>query len=570
MSVMKLRSSAILFLLLGLAIGLSGASAELKVSGNKIVTLSGNCPIFFKGVNIPSMEWMNAPDGPVGSLNGVLTSTQFMVANWGANIVRVPLNQDRWLGTACGVTAATYQGYVDAIVNWCNSNNVYVMLDLHWSDTGVAGGGSVCTSGQHDMPDNNSSVFWTSVATRYANNPAVLFDLYNEPKGITSWPSWRNGGTAQTDGSYNSPGMQGLLTTVRATGANNVVVAGGLDWAFNLTGVPANALTDTASGHGVVYATHIYAWKASPCTRAGGCFDTAIPASVHNNYAVMVTEFGQNNNADGVPNNSWSQSVMDWAKANTNGYIAWCLHSGASPCLISDWSYNATSYFGTTVKADMLATSAGGCVGTPTYTVTLTRTPTSTPSRTPSATGTATKTSTPASTVTFTPTSTGTITLTSGPGNTPVPTDTQTQTPTGTFTPTTTASVTPSLTSTCTVTPTATPTYTPFGTFTSTPGVVGSGILEIWQLVPFPNPDPRFIKIELSAPAERVELVLYTKAEIRVLGWTLENASLGWVQMPLGVEWAKGLATGHYYLTAIAQQGAKRSQRKVATLFLLR
>ena len=42
--------------------------------------------------------------------------------------------------------------------------------------------------------------------------------------------------------------------------------------------IPANALTDTASGHGVVYATHIYPWKAGPCTQAGGCFDGAVPA----------------------------------------------------------------------------------------------------------------------------------------------------------------------------------------------------------------------------------------------------------------------------------------------------
>ena len=692
---MKRSFRIIAVALLSLAAQLRATSADLKVSGNKIVTVSGSCPIFFKGVNIPSMEWMNAPDGPTGSANGVLTSTQYMVANWGANIVRVPLNQDRWLGTACGITAATYQGYVDQIVNWCNTNNVYVLLDLHWSDTGTAGGGSVCSSGQHDMPDDNSSTFWTSVATRYANNPAVLFDLYNEPKGISSWSEWRNGGNAQTDGGYHSPGMQGLLTTIRATGANNIVVAGGLNWAFDLTQIGTYALTDTASGHGVVYATHIYPWKASPCDQAGGCFDGAVPASIHNTYAVMVTEFGQNNGANGVPNNSWAQSVMTWAKANANGYIAWCLHTSASPCLISDWSYTPTSWFGTTVKADMLATSAGGCVGTATFTPTNTATktntptntatntatktntpvpPTSTPTPTATATGTntstntATKTNTPippsstptstatatgthtatrtntststntgtptitntplpgtstftsTATSTGTPTSTGTytstststrtytLTATNTPTSTSTPTGTHTSTatvthtplpgtstftstatstgtPTNTATPTSTSTLTGTPTNTKTPvpgTPTPTPSLTRTPTLTDTPVVAlptststsvpsgNGGPLEILHVVAVPNPNPTSIQLELSGPADEVELFLYSRAETKVRAWTVGGVAGGWVTVPLGAHWSDGLASDTYYLVAEAKQGGRVAKRKIAKLLLLR
>ena len=438
--------------------GLSANSLELKVSGNKIVTVIGNCPIFFKGVNLPSLEWKDTSDGPV------LTSAQTMAGTWGANIVRMPVNQDRWLGTACGTNPATYQAQYDGVINWCLANNVYVMLDLHWSDTGVAGGGNVCSGGQHDMPDNNSTAFWTSVATRYANNNAVLFDLYNEPKGIGSWTLWRNGGGGMTDGGYTTPGMQSLLNTVRATGAKNIVIAGGLNWAFDLTGVPANALTD-ATGNGVVYATHIYPWKAGPCDQASGCFDAAVPAAVHNTYPVMVTEFGQDNNANGVPNNSWAQSVMTWSKANTNGYIAWCLHDAASPCLITSFAgYTPSSWFGTTVKADMLATSAGGCVGTPTFTSTRTSTFTSTRTATPTPTLTATPSRTSTFSVTTTRTSTATVTNASSPTSTYTPSSTATptssRTVTGTPTRTSSASPTPTSTLSSTSSSSATPTST--------------------------------------------------------------------------------------------------------------
>ena len=82
-------------------------------------------------------------------------------------------------------------------------------------------------------------------AHRLCNNPAVIYDLYNEPHDV-SWDVWQNGGriTDRPNGrkagparAYACVGMQTLLDTVRATGAKNVVVAGGLDWAYDFSGI---------------------------------------------------------------------------------------------------------------------------------------------------------------------------------------------------------------------------------------------------------------------------------------------------------------------------------------------
>jgi endoglucanase len=65
----------------------------------------------------------------------------------------------------------------------------------------------------------------------------VFFDLYNEPRLATdatdspdaTWNLWRNGGPSTVDGTtYQFVGMQALVDRIRATGANNVIVAGGL------------------------------------------------------------------------------------------------------------------------------------------------------------------------------------------------------------------------------------------------------------------------------------------------------------------------------------------------------
>jgi hypothetical protein len=382
---MNLNCLCLLFALIPAA--LSADPPDLMVLGNQIVEVSGHCPVRLHGVNVCGLEWSNTGVGPAGSPNPALASVQEAVDNWGSNFIRLPLNQDRWLGTACSSNGTGYQAIVTAIVDWCGANNAYVLLDLHWNDLGQAGANNACTAGQHDMPDDNSTLFWQSVAARYANNPAVFFDLYNEPGGaagttsLTSdaagWNLWRNGGTVPVfaDGvAYHTPGLQGLLNAIRAAGANNMVWAGGINWAFDLSGLPTyNAwLSDTGSGHGVVYATHIYPYKlaGNGCVTAA-CFNSGVPAAVKSACPVMVTEFAPNlNDPEG-----FISPLLAWINANNMGYSPFAMLYYATPNFILDWNYTPSPWFGAPVKAALLAITPGACASTPVPTPTLTHSP---------------------------------------------------------------------------------------------------------------------------------------------------------------------------------------------------
>ncbi|MEZ4302666.1 MAG: cellulase family glycosylhydrolase [Polyangiaceae bacterium] len=77
--------------------------------------------------------------------------------------------------------------------------------------------------------------------------------------------------------------MQSLYDAVRATGANNLVLIGGLDWAYSLQGVPAHRI----QGFNIVYVTHPYNYPGKQ------------PGDWDNDWGfltatdpVMVTEFG--------------------------------------------------------------------------------------------------------------------------------------------------------------------------------------------------------------------------------------------------------------------------------------
>src|SRR5262249_24856862 len=150
-----------------------------------------------------------------------------------------------------------YRDLVKQIVDLCASNGCYIILDLHWSDGGEWGQ----NIGQHVMPDRNSVAFWKEVARIYKDHPAVIFDLYNEPHDV-SWDVWRDGGkvSEQVKGGqkreFEAAGRQAMLDAARSTGARNVVIVGGLDWSYDLSGFLKGYRLEDRVGNGILYANH--------------------------------------------------------------------------------------------------------------------------------------------------------------------------------------------------------------------------------------------------------------------------------------------------------------------------
>jgi len=330
------------------------APLPLKVAGTKILNSRGE-PVLLRGVNAASMEWTSDGQGHI------LQTVNTAIHDWHVNVIRLPLTQDRWFGRAPeqGDGGKAYRELVQQIVNTCSTNQCYIILDLHWSDCNEWGK----NIGQHSMPDLNSVAFWKDFAPVYANHPAVLFDLYNEPHDV-SWEVWLDGGritdkpntrrAALTPRTYEAVGMQRLLDTVRATGANNVVVAGGLDWAYDFSGILDGRQLADPHGRGVIYANHCYDNK-------GDSVDTWIAKmeEASAKLPVIVSEFGGNSGPSRVvPSDDWLLHVMQALDDHQWSWTAWDLHPAAGPILISDWNYTPSTRFGVYVK-QALAETAG-------------------------------------------------------------------------------------------------------------------------------------------------------------------------------------------------------------------
>lgn len=108
------------------------------------------------------------------------------------------------------------------------------------------------------LPTRSALRFWGFMARHFRSNPMVFFDLYNEPRLTPRlgeewmWNLWRNGGTAEVKGKEETfVGMQELVDRIRATGAENIIIAEGNQGDHDLSELPRFLLTGSNVGYGI-------------------------------------------------------------------------------------------------------------------------------------------------------------------------------------------------------------------------------------------------------------------------------------------------------------------------------
>jgi endoglucanase len=377
----------------------AAAPLSIKVEGNHLVNGAGQT-IRLLGVNRPSAEYA-CVDG-FGYNDGHFDDADAAaIASWNADAVRVPLNEDCWLGIngqpnnneepSFHPSAVGYREMVESYVAALNAHGLYAILDLHWSAPGAQ-----MAMEQQPMPDfDHSPDFWSSVASTFKNDPAVVFDLFNEPFDPTdersgddetegdkvTWECWDTGTKKALIGGgapnepcvtnaydqnenptthYRIAGMQELVNTIRATGATQPVMAGGLDFANDLSQWVAHKPFDPLNQEAASF--HNYMGKE--CDNVG-CWNSEI-APVAANVPVVTGEFAQEVCA---PNN-FDSEYMEWADAHGVSYLAWAwivlspdeiASEGCSAyTLISDYGYTPAAPNGTAVRNHLLTLPPGG------------------------------------------------------------------------------------------------------------------------------------------------------------------------------------------------------------------
>ncbi|WP_425827668.1 cellulose binding domain-containing protein [Streptomyces fractus] len=288
-----------------------GAAPALKVSGNKLVDASGATRRIL-GVNRSGAEFMCVQghgifDGPVDD------AAIKAIADWKSNAVRIPLNEECWLGLdniKPEYGGANYRSAIKQLVDRVTANGMTPVLEMHWSYGQYTGNSAGCSdvhaSCQKPMPDAKyAPSFWSSVADTFKARPEVA-------------------------------GMQDLVDAVRAAGAPNLILAGGLAYSNDLRQWLAHKPSDPAGN--LAAAWHVYNFN----TCAGEACWAEQLAPVAAQVPLVAGEIGEN-----TCSHAFIDRVMKWFDERKLSYLGWTWNTwdcSSGPSLISDYDGTPTNF----------------------------------------------------------------------------------------------------------------------------------------------------------------------------------------------------------------------------------
>lgn len=244
----------------------------LHTQGNRIVNADDE-PVMLCGVNRSGLEYNKRGEGIS------LEEVTYIRNNWKAQIIRLPFNQD-WI-----TNDMSYEAYFDTVIGWVNNNDMYAMLDLQWENTKVR---------IPKIPNIESVDMWKMLATKYKDNPGVLYDIHNEAHD-TTWDAWRERASQIIEG-------------IQSVHPKALIFVSGLDWAYDLRGWQEQPLPYD----NIVYSTHPYFFKGEPWAwdEYFGDFSETRP--------VFAGEFG-----GGKDNLEWGSKLLDYFAQKQIGWTAW-------------------------------------------------------------------------------------------------------------------------------------------------------------------------------------------------------------------------------------------------------
>jgi hypothetical protein len=306
---------------------------------NGVLVGSSGRPLRLVGTNVSGPQ-DRCLDGPGLSWGPTDLAQAQSIVSWGANAVRVLINEDCWLGInglPGAYSAAQYQLWLKSWVQVINEAGMVAILVLQSSAPGW-----YQAAQQWPMADADHSVeFWSDVSQSFAGQPGVIFDLFGEPfmgNGSPSnadWSCWLNGcattfNPCSTKASavcgsvtYQTAGMQELVDAVRNSGADQPIMVGGLNWSGDPCG-----LRDAGGNGGscawlrfepkdplgqLIVSFHTYDWTA--CATMA-CWNADV-APLAKSVPVIAGEFGETDCSA-----HFDLSFMNWADAHNVSYLA--------------------------------------------------------------------------------------------------------------------------------------------------------------------------------------------------------------------------------------------------------
>ncbi|MBU6427374.1 MAG: cellulase family glycosylhydrolase [Cyanobacteria bacterium REEB65] len=258
---------------------------HLSTKGNQILNGWG-MPVRLRGVNLSGFEYdpLGSPELQPANLPALFSH----LSKLGVNVVRIPFNQ-LW------ASSPDYVQRLDAVAAAANAKGTYVIFDMHWAATDGMG----TQMGQVKCLTTAMLQTWRQLAAHWANQPGILYDIQNEPEGI-SWKTY-------------APWAQAAIDNIRAVNPKALVMVEGTQWGSDLSQVLGSPLR----GSNIVYSVHEYGPSYGPADAGPQLWDQLF-GSVAQKYPVFVGEFGGN-----ATDLAYGNQLLGYLDARGLSWCAW-------------------------------------------------------------------------------------------------------------------------------------------------------------------------------------------------------------------------------------------------------
>jgi len=200
-------------------------NGQLHVCGTNLCN-QYNKPIQLRGVSTHGLQWFPSCYNT--------TSLDTLANDWKADVLRIAMyvNEDGYVTNPSAFTAK-----VNDLVDQAEARGMYAIIDFH-----------TLTPGDPNVNLDNAKTFFTNVATRNANKKNVIYEIANEPNGV-SWDQIRT---------YANQ----VIPVVRAADSDAVVIVGTRGWSslgVSNGSSSAEIVANPVNFPNIMYTFHFYA-----------------------------------------------------------------------------------------------------------------------------------------------------------------------------------------------------------------------------------------------------------------------------------------------------------------------
>ncbi len=259
-------------------------SGRLKVTGSKLTDAAGNA-VQLRGISTHGIAWF--PDYINAECFKELHN------NFGINVIRLAMYTAEYNGYCTGGDKNYLKNLIDKGVRYATDNGMYVIIDWH-----------ILSDGNPNTYIGEAKQFFNEMASKYAANNNVIYEICNEPNGGTSWQDIKN---------YANE----IIPVIRQYDKDAVILVGTPNWSQYVD----QALADSITGYeNIMYTFHFYAATHRDDMRQ------KVQNAVNAGLPVFVSEFGicdasGNGGIDEEQSGKWIKMLND----NQISYVIWNL-----------------------------------------------------------------------------------------------------------------------------------------------------------------------------------------------------------------------------------------------------